>query len=83
MQMLGRSHICNIPVSKDVVMKTQSVNVDECSENDVWCLTSVIQETKHSSVEAAQICASLSDTKHSKSVSFKALNKLQAGRLAL
>ena len=63
-QMLGRSHIWDIPVSQNIIEDTLSSNVTTCSEKDVWCLTSTaIQETKHGGVgRAADICGGLPDT---------------------
>ena len=62
-QMLGRSHIWDIPIYQDNVVNTPSPNVTSCSEKDVWCLTSTaIQETKHGGIDRAeQICTGLSD----------------------
>jgi hypothetical protein len=63
-QMLGRSHIWDIPISEEVVETTAQVKIEQCSENDVWCLTSTaLQETKHGRIErAADICDRLPDT---------------------
>lgn len=62
-QMLGRSHIWDIPVATDTIVETTPIEVSDCASNDVWCLTSTaIQDTRHGRIERAeQICASLPD----------------------
>lgn len=63
MQMLGRSHIWDVPAPKGVVKIATEVNVEQCTKNDVWCLTSkAILEVKHGRIiEAKKLCGSLSD----------------------
>lgn len=62
-QMLSRSHIWDIPVATDTIVRTKPIEISDCATNDVWCLTSTaIQDTRHGRIEQAKkICASLPD----------------------
>ena len=63
MQMLSRSHIWDIPLVTQSIIRTTRPHVEGCDDNDVWCLTSkAIQEAKHGRIEqSAKICESLLD----------------------
>ena len=63
LQMLGRSHIWDIPLTAQSIVRTTRSQVDDCADNDVWCLTTTaIREAKHGRIEpAAKMCNSLPD----------------------
>ena len=65
MEMLGRSHIWDIPVADDrSQVPPSSGQHTTCVPSDVWCKTAeAIQDAKHGKVDNARaICASLPDT---------------------
>ena len=64
-EMLGRSHIWDIPIEDNGNLESES-NLDNtsCASNDVWCLTNdAVQNAKHGHPDTARkLCASLPDT---------------------
>jgi len=65
MEMLGRSHIWDIPIKDNGIRESEgSIDNSKCTSSDVWCLTGeAIQRAKHGhSGIARDICASIPDT---------------------